>query len=513
MKFYKITSIATLLAIVFAVGCKESAFDKVVPQDPVESDFFNQEIDFHQAVLGTYANLTDFYWWNANVPIVPSYQLPDDQATTSASFSASGHGQSVAFEAFGPLRSDNLISQRVWEAAFKTIQRANTVLEKNENVEDGVYTTPGLKAAHRGEVLFLRGFCYFYLYNYFGKAPLVTKRISLQSEVVKPPVTIELLNQAANDFSEAATLLPQTWAADNLGRATKNSANGFLGKTLLFRGSYTGSTADYTAAIVAFNAISGVSLVPDWTDNFAFDAENNAESIFEFQASYAPNGNVWLFNDSGGNGDMSSANNAGYSNSGNGLGFAGQRIIATEKMMNFFDLNDPRTLLTVDTAVNSYRYVVKFTLREGTRDPRSSITTKNNHRIMRYAEILLLKAEAIIRSGGTASDAIGLINEVRTRARDFGGGAEPANMSTAETNGSTILGWIRDEKLRELAFEDAHRWFDLKRWHTLGDITLNGAFFDSDNASFDFNPAKHLVFPIPQTEISRNPQMTQNTGY
>src|SRR5678816_2478502 len=108
----------------------------------------------------------------------------------------------------------------------------------------------------------------------------------------------QLLDQAISDFTAAAGLLPESWDDANRGRVTQNSAYGMLGKSLVFRASASNNNADYTAAIAAFNKISGVSLIPKFDDNFAFDAENNNESLFEYQASQAFGfDNVWLSND------------------------------------------------------------------------------------------------------------------------------------------------------------------------------------------------------------------------
>jgi hypothetical protein len=137
----------------------------------------------------------------------------------------------------------------------------------------------------------------------------------------------------------------------------------------------------------------------------------------------------------------------------------------------------------------------------------------NNTRLLRYADVLLLKAEAIVQSGGATAAAVGLVNEIRTRARNMvPGGTVPANLSTAETNRETIMRWIMDERFRELAGE-GQRWPDIRRWHIQGIITLTNAFFNSNSSSMSFQLPKHLLFPIPNSEIDVNPNMVQNTGY
>ena len=136
-----------------------------------------------------------------------------------------------------------------------------------------------------------------------------------------------------------------------------------------------------------------------------------------------------------------------------------------------------------------------------------------NNRIIRYADVLLMKAEAILQSNGSTTTAIDLINQVRTRARDMvAGGTVPANLNTPETDKATIMQWIMDERFRELAGE-GHRWFDLRRWHIAGFIDLSNDFFSSSNAADMAFQEHYLYFPIPTNETDVNPNIIQNPGY
>jgi hypothetical protein len=95
----------------------------------------------------------------------------------------------------------------------------------------------------------------------------------------------------------------------------------------------------------------------------------------------------------------------------------------------------------------------------------------------------------------------------------MGGGTEPADRSTAETDKNVIMKWIMDERLLELAGE-GQRWFDLRRWHLGGLITLDNSFFSSNvSGNMNFQLPKHLNFPIPNSEIDVNPNVAQNPGY
>ena len=140
----------------------------------------------------------------------------------------------------------------------------------------------------------------------------------------------------------------------------------------------------------------------------------------------------------------------------------------------------------------------------------------NNVRILRYADVLLLKAEAIVRTGGSLSDAIDLINQIRERARnsDESGtpSAIPANRDVSESNRDTVLEWVFQERRLELFAEEGHRWWDLRRRHKAGEIDLKTFDFGSLNSSFQFKD-HNVDFPIPGREVVANEFLNQNTGY
>lgn len=497
MKSYKITLFSFfVLFLGVYTACNESRLD-LQPLNPTEASFFTEEIDFDRTSLGVYAKLTDFYWFNNNNPIHGFWQLPGDDVTTTGT---------EAYEVFFNLQPAEGRLNTFYRVAYQIVNRANTLLDKINTVRDGVYKTPGLKEIHRGEALFLRGYAFFLLFNYYGTSPVITERIQSTDRTTNPSSKdTELLDQAIKDFSEAANLLPDRWDAANRGRVTKNSANGFLGKALVFRGCYKKSTADFTAAITAFNKISGLSLTANFGDNFAFDKENNEESLFEFQASQPSFDNVWLSNDFDNNVGSTSAYWGWYEN--HWSLFGKPYYFATQKLRNAFEAGDPRRDITL-RGNDIRKYVARNQYSQ------SGVASVNNPRILRYADVLLLKAEAILESGGSTAEAIGLINQVRTRARNMNpSGTVPADRNTGEADRNRIMQWIMDERFIELAGEEGHRWLDLKRWHAAGKINLANWDFSSVRADAKFDVSKNLLYPIPLNEIDLNPNVKQNQGY
>lgn len=497
---HHIRTYGLLLFILLISGnsCNKKDID-FSPVNISEDQYFKTELEFTKTVYGVYAKMTPFYNYDggAGNALITMINLPGDDITTTAS---------EPFEHFGSLQASDGRVATYYATCYDIISRANILLEKIEE-EDGVYTTPNLKNYHKGEALFLRGLMFFNLWNYFGKSPVITKRVTDVSEWTAPESSgTELLDQAIADFTEAAGLLPASWPETDRGRATANAANGMLGKSLVFKATVNKSQPDFVSAITAFDKITGVKLVDNFADNTSVNTENNEESLFEFQASTSPGDNVWLNNEFDGVIGTMSAYWGFYNNHWSLFGAAPH--IGTQKLVDAFDPADPRLSLTVDPATKA---IQKYVLDDQASN--SGAGSVNNPRILRYADVLLLKAEAVLQSGGSKADAIGLINQVRTRARNMGGGTEPADFDPAETDQATIMQWIMDERLRELAGE-GQRWFDLRRWHIAGYITLNNAFFNPANADpMSFQAPKHLLFPIPLAETDRNPNVHQNPDY
>ncbi len=493
---FKFSLLTVLASTVMYSGCDKSKLD-LLPHGPTEASYFSTEVEFNRSVLGVYAKMTDLYWFNGNNPNSGLFFLPGDDLTTNASNDES--------EVFSSLQPSSGRLSTIYAKLYQMIARANAVIEKIDAVAAGIYTTPNLKNYHKGEALFLRGFANYYLWNYYGTAPVRTNRV-VSADDFKPASSTgtQLLDQAIKDFTDAAALLPASWAASEKGRVTSSSANGMLGKSLVFRASANKSAADYTASITAINKISGVALTAKFQDNFSDVTENNTESLFEYQATFAFGGNnIWLDNDFDNPiGDLSMY--WGYYSNHWSL-FGKSRYFGTPKLLSAFQAGDPRKAATLEDD----RTINKYVTMDGTRWDNSS---KDNYRILRLADVKLLKAEAILQSGGSTAEAIGLINEIRTRARDMvAGGTVPANYATTESNKTTIMNWIMNERLIELAGE-GQRWLDIRRWHMQGVITLDNAFFSS-NVGVQFKAPQHLLLPIPTSELDVNPNVKQNVGY
>lgn len=515
--------IVVLLAIFFiGQSCDPTRVDTTF-SGQTEATYFSTTAEFRSNLVTVYAKLYNYYFynvdWNANW-VAGAWLLPGDDLTES-------NGTRTDSELFdGSLNANNSRLEYIFKTSYEIVARANVTINKVNTIDysgyDGAEEIPEMK----GEALFLRGYSYFVLFNIYGNVPIVTERITTQDATNTPKSDkLEVLNQVIADTKEALKLLPESWADKYKGRITKNAARGLLAKALVFRANYTKATADYTEALSVFKEITS-SLTADYTDNFNAYKENNEESLFEIQASSSGFDNIFLYNDGGWRGveDMSIYRGFMSENGSGSSSWASTKFIVTKKLLNNFG-TDPRIsfFLKADDGFNGLLFQ-KYTKTGLDLLTTSFGSSTNNERVLRYGDLKLLAAEAELKTGSPAN-AIKQINDIRARARNWaktagiGDGKTPADYSTTETNTTTIMQWIMNERFVEQAGE-GQRWWDLKRWHTSGDINLTGwdgseQYFSTNLASpCQFNVNKHLLFPIPQSEIDRNSSITDNNpGY
>jgi len=504
-KIYRILIVFILFA---AMSCNEENLD-LSPSKETEVSFFQTQEGFEKGVMGVYQKLRTMYG-HQQINMMGIWLLPDDNLTSLGSH---------AYETFSSMAPDNGNVRNLYKFLYELVGRANVMLDHLNTVEDGVFESDEVKNSITGEVLFLRAYANYFIWNFWGPAaPLVTERITSFEDIAPPSAGGNaLLDQAIADFQQAADLLPSSWSTDQRGRATKNSANGFLGKALVFRGTVSSNNADFTAALTAFNKISGVDLAPTYQDNFNVYKENNIESIFEVQVSDRPIATgVWSNDDNSSNGFTAGSwdfFNNGYFNWNN------PRYLPTQSLIDAYIQEDPRFSYSIvfseknnETQIGKYVTDNAFIFSR----PEGKSLSVNNPRLLRYADVMLLKAECIARTGGNLTDAIDLINQIRERARkstsDGTVATEPADRSVSETNAQTVLDWIFYERRIELAAEESHRWFDLRRRHIAGEINLNNWDFSSLKSDFNFTD-KNIYLPLPAYELELDPNLTQNTGY
>ena len=519
----------TLVMAFTFIRCEPDLVDEP-PLGPVEQNFFNNVVEFRQNMASVYGALYDYYHYSApsfnpGGWVTGTWLLPGDDLTET-------NGARTEVELFdGSLNPNNRQLEFVYEASYKIVGRANVMLDKVNTVDFSDFDGAEEIARMEGEALFLRGYAYYMLFNVFGSVPLVTDRILNQANTNTPrSPALDILTQVVDDARRAIEIVPEDWSGQYAGRVDKNAARGLLAKALVLRANYSGNDADYSEALAVFNSMTS-TLMPDYISNFNSFTENNDESLFEIQAS-APgsgNNNLILHNDGAWRGVENMSVFRGYmmesGDPGNFNVSAPTRFLITNKLLNGFG-EDPRLAVFLDTADGFNGWIFQ---KYNTPDSVNVITrfhggSANNERVLRYADLKLIAAEAYLKTGNPGA-AIEQLNDVRERARTwaatfgYGDGTIPADYPTGESDPATVMEWIRNERFVELAGE-GQRWWDLKRWHAASDIDLTGWDGSDENFSTElsspvqFDVNKHLVFPLPQAEIERNSEITENNpGY
>lgn len=386
-----------------------------------------------------------------------------------------------------------------WTGYYTIITRANLVLEKVA----GVDMDATAKSQILAEAKFLRAFAYYNLVRLYGDVPLVTTTEE-QTQLGPRTPKEQVWAQVIKDATEAAADLPLSWDTANKGRATKGAANTLLADVYVWRSSAESSNEWKKAADAAKTVIdSGVySLVPDYIDAFLPGSQNRSGEIFAVQATAASGGSTvstasWTYPR-----EMGAGNPGGWGT-----------YVPTASLLNLYQPGDYRKEVSYFTHgpdpkgkdVTFYQeHVYKYrpTARPGPENV--------NWPIYRYADVLMLYAEAQNELGNQAL-AAQYVNMVRARARNGEGGenrAEPANV--AVLGQAAMRDAIFNERRVEFAME-GKRWFDLVRRGA--DYFRSQEIANDPTAVAGNLSADKLLWPIPQSQIDLNPELTQNPGY
>lgn len=417
-------------------------------------------------------------------------------------------------------------------AYYQQVFRANQVLknvpdiEMDENVKDRVL----------GQAYFLRGLAYFHLKINFQKVPLVVEVPTDESEYYPPTATEEQIwEQIVSDFSDAQERLPVSFdnvsGADQgqVGRATKGAATGFLGKTYLYRQNWQNAALEFEKLIDGPD-VNIYSLVNDYRDNFSPFTENNQESLFEVQFASADEVGGTVMNYGGEpSGSWRQVSSVGHTYAQDGFGYSDflpTRWIYDEyKEEETVDGEiDPRLLVSIasfEPEANSTEvyngvpwphsedaiFPRKYThdgLGFNTESQGSVELSEINYRLMRYADVLLMYAEALNELERTP-EAYEYIQEVRDRAN-------LPNLSDVRPNMTQEQ--MRDQIAHERALEfsiESIRIHDIIRWGWLYDSQKLQELISHDSDFETWTPGKEYL-PIPQSELDVNPNIEPNSA-
>lgn len=501
-----------ILIMIILPACRKN-FDEPNPNAPTIASFWKNADD---AVKGVNAIYSTFHRGPA---LYSRWLFYHGILRSDEGFGSGGDIGLNNLMNFVQTNYDDGLTALTWETLYVGIFRANQAIANIPNIEMDATLQRRLIA----EAKFLRGLFYFNLTLYFGRPPLMLAP-STTGDVPPNATNEQAWAQVAQDLTEAAADLPESYQGNDIGRATKGAAYGLLGKAYLQQNKYE-------EAVEALNWLvegpgAGIyDLMENYRDNFLISTENNKESVFEIQFTLKPNENT--------DDDVDETRNPNPGTSiaqffapRNGPGFsdgaARRWLIDTfnvEKTAGgdrdprlevsfIFDSADERgpdfTMVYGESFASRYGADKSVWFRKLLNEHWKNFegfNSANNYRLIRYADVLLMYAEALNGVGRT-QDAYEYVDRVRERV-----GLLPLSTTRPNLNQAQFLNQIKHERILELAGE-GWRWSDLQRW---GDLSPALAVRDPEFANFV--PGRHEYYPIPQSDIDLNPNLSQNEGY
>lgn len=487
--------ISTIIAVAALVGfnsCK-GYLDLDPPYTQDAENFFENPSDYDRALTGAYDLLQGSFLdlWISEI----------------ASDNAIAGGESVSdtegLHEIDEMNHDavNTELRNIFRWNYAGVTRANYILEYKDNIDfEG-------KDKILAEAKFLRAYYYFTLVKYFGDIPLVIdQRLGVEEvrQLDRTPKS-EVYKQIEQDLTDAATVLD--WSNPIKGRVTKGGALALLGRVYLYQDKFTEAAAALEEVITSNN----YSLVDDYTQLFLVSSEGNAETVFDVEYSGLEGGSYGCLICLEGNAAPGFQGIRQYS--GPVYGDGNSYNLPTQDLYDAFDPNDIRrdaSILDIDAFIaaqpnsSSITYAIgggghtgfynnKYIKRQGEIGlPDNDLTSPVNYRAIRYADVLLMAAEAHNRkTGADDSKAKQYLNQVRNRA----------GMPEINSSGSQLTIDIWNERRFELSGE-GFRFFDLVRTGQAADA-ISG-----------FVTGKHELFPIPQIEIDlAGGNWVQNNNY
>ena len=488
-------SVLVLTTMVLTAGCKKF-LEKDLQGTLTQQSFPESPSDALLATNATYESLREWYYNAGGYPIFDIMSddarkgsNPNDQTSTIGPYDVFTHTPT----------SDGL--DRYWNALYVGVKRANVVIEKIPDITmDG-----NLKTRYIAEAKFIRGSIYFDFVRAWGGVPLVT--------TTDPPLKLgrasetEVYNLIISDLNYAVEHLPlkSEYQGADLGRATKGAAQAMLARVYLFRHDFP-NAEKFALDVIKSNQYG---LEAQFVDANGVNGNNGEESVFEVGAIQSEG------TESGGN---QYANTQGVRGTPNrGWGFSRPTI----SLRNFYTPGDPRyrgTVINLKDTIDGIVILGDGSTPDITYDDKGNIieiecysrkvwvpgdntvTQWGHHRrIIRYADVLLMAAEAL-NENNKPSEALVYLNMVRERARQGNPNILP---DIATTDKQELSNFIFNERRQELAME-GWRFWDLVRTGRAAQVL----------GSLGFVAGKHELLPIPQSEIDISQgSLTQNPNW
>lgn len=516
----------SLILLISMIGCSEKYLE-FLPEDKMTSANFPQnDKDLKLLLNGVYAHLRESEIYNQGLFSFGALDGATPNAFNWGNFSISraGNGQ------LSPSDGDMLTFR--WTRSYGIIFRANYLLE----VLDKMPLGDAEKATYLGEAHFLRGLAYSILAESYGGVPIILKSISTEeAKTISRSTAQETWDQAIADYDVAISKLGNS--APSPGRATKGSALGLKMRAYLYQGRYN----DVLSTISQIEALNKYSLFSSYEGLFKRENENNNEVLFDIQYIRGENSQGSFVDQ--------------YCGTGTGSWTRGSRYVPTNDLVNAYEkidgtpgkyfestinLNDPYagwdprlkfTVVVPGSYMLGYRFpnylypggafnhagnrLRHLSTRKYRIDKEADLPPSGqsdiNYIVMRYADVILSKAEAILETNGNVDEAVALINRIRTERTDVKISPLPMGLTREAAREK-----LRHERRIEFALEGLY-WMDIRRWNIGKDIYPVKVVDHTGSVIETKFPNGYLQYynllPIPDSERSLNPNLTQNPGW
>ncbi len=478
---------------ILPIGCSKDFLENPPLTTITDVTFPINERDALLVTNAAYNNLRN--WW-----YLGGYPLADIMSDDQTKGSEDGSNPDLQqFENF-TFNASHAYILAWYQTLYQSIRQANIVIEK----VPPIVMDEQLKSRYIAEAKFLRAYSYFTLVRLFDGVPIITT--TNPERTVPRSSAQEVYSLILSDLEAASSVLPEKseYLPQDLGRATKGAAKGLLVRVYLTLGDYS-NTLKYAEEIIASGQYQ---LMSDFSKIFTLAGEHGSESLFEIASVPGGRGD-------GGNQYNNTQGVRGTPNWGWGFGRPSWDWITS------FEENDPRleasviflgeivggvliegNSLTTDTTRENGK-IVEIECYNQKVHPGGPVENRdiwgNNRRIIRYADILLMAAEAY-NELGDPTQAGKYLNQVRNRARNGNPDILPDVITTDKIE---LRNAIWDERRHELAFEQI-RYFDLKRQGRMAEVL----------GPLGFTAGKNELLPIPQQEIDLSEgRMQQNPNW
>lgn len=457
--------------IILLVACLFYSCEEMVDLDPpanqlVRQEVFKSEATVESAMTGIYYQLFQLEYSNGGRSSITTMAgLSADNIQTIST----GNVSRMQFQEH-EIDPDNIENLSIWSSAYNMIYAVNSFLEGLQNADN---LEQSFKNQMEGQARFVRAFTYFYLTNLYGDVPLILKTDYRENQLASRTSQIDIYDQILADLIMAEEQVPEEYWNTERTSINKLVVRAFLSRVYLYSENW--QEAEKFSSLV-INDTGNYGLLEDLDEVFL---ANSAEAIWQISPIGA--------------GGLSTQTNEGNFQIIDPIFSFFAAIKLEEPFIAEFDSIDKRfqNWVGYNEALDAH-YVHKYKVRLSNQFPIEEYSM-----VLRLGEQYLIRAESRLEQGDLAG-ALQDVDEIRLRS-----GLQPFAEIKPEISEMELFEEILLQRRKELFSEWGHRWFDLKRTGQAGQVLGEDPSWNTTD----------LLYPIPESERKKNPNLTQNEGY